>query len=128
MNALLSRAFSALAVLLAGVGLYAVISYAVVRRRSEIGVRMVLGATPRRIVGMIARGHAGLVAAGLALGCVLARIGTRFIASRLFGVEPHDLSALAGAVAILAIVAMIATLAPAFRAARLDPAHTLRSE
>jgi predicted permease len=124
----LSNAFSALALLLAGVGLYSVVAYAVIRRHSEIGVRLALGATKVQIVGLIARGHAGLVMIGLALGCALAGLGSRLVADRLYGVLPHDVSAFASAVAILVIVAMMATLEPALRAARLDPARTLRSE
>jgi predicted permease len=126
MMALLSGAFSALALVLAGLGLYGVISYAVIRRTSEIGVRLTLGATRGRIVGMVMRQHADLVATGLLLGGVLARVAARAISSRLYGVNQQDPSAYAGAMLILVAVGLVAALVPARRASRLDPARTLR--
>jgi putative ABC transport system permease protein len=126
MMALLSGAFSALALVLAGLGLYGVISYAVIRRTSEIGIRLTLGATRGRIVGMVMRQHAGLVATGLLLGGVLARVAARAISSRLYGVNQQDPSAYAGAMLILVAVGLVAALVPARRASRLDPARTLR--
>jgi predicted permease len=128
MLALLSGAFSALALVLAGLGLYGVISYGVIRRTSEIGVRMVLGATRLRIAGMVMRQHVALVGLGLLLGAFLARAAARAIASRLYGVDPQDPSAYAGAMAILVAVGMVAALVPARRASRLDPAQTLRQD
>jgi predicted permease len=124
----LSSAFSALALVLAALGLYGVTSFAVIRRSSEIGVRLVLGATRLRIMGMVLREHVGLVAAGLLVGGVLARLATRAIGSRLYGANPQDLSAYAGAMAILVAVGLVAAFVPARRASRLDPARTLRTD
>jgi len=128
MMALLGGALSGLALMLAAVGLYGVISYAVVRRRSEISLRMVLGATRWRIVGMVGRDHAALLAAGVTLGWLLAQLGSQLVTSRLYGVTAGDPRAYVSAIGSLVAVALIATLLPAWQASRLDPAQTLRSE
>jgi predicted permease len=128
MMALLGGAFSGLALMLAAVGLYGVISYAGLRRRSEIGLRLVLGATRWRVVRMVLRDHAALLVAGVALGWLLAAFGSRLVTSRLYGVSAGDMRAYITAIASLGAVAVVATLVPAWRASRLDPAETLRSE
>jgi predicted permease len=128
MMALLGEAFSGLALMLAAVGLYGVISYAVLRRRSEIGLRLVLGATRWRVVRMVLHDHTALVAAGVALGWLLAAFGSRLVTSRLYGVGAGDTRAYVTAIASLIAVAVVATLVPAWRASRLNPAETLRSE
>ena len=128
MMALLGGAFSGLALMLAAVGLYGVIGYAAVRRRSEIGLRLALGATRPRILGMVLHDHAALLVAGIGLGCLLATFGSRLVASRLYGVSAGDPRAYISAIASLVAVAAVATLVPAWRASRLDPAETLRSE
>src|SRR5262245_6541882 len=125
---MLSGFFGALALLLAALGLYAVISYSVARRRNEIGVRIALGATRARIIRM-ALGEVGrMVVAGVALGILLALAVTRLMATVLYGVAPKDPATLALSAFILAAVAFGAALLPAWRAARLDPMAALREE
>jgi ABC-type antimicrobial peptide transport system permease subunit len=128
MVSMLAGAFAALATLLAAVGLYGVLAYAVARRTRELGVRVALGAAAadlRRLVfGQVGRlvlaGGAVGLAAGLALG--------RAARSLLYGVEAHDPAAVAGAVAALAVVALGAAYLPARRAARVDPTRALRAD
>jgi predicted permease len=126
--AALSGYFGFLAALLAMVGLYGVISYMVVRRRNEIGVRMAMGATRRDIVVMILREAGALLGAGLAIGVVLSIAAAHAARSLLFGLRPGDPVTLAIAVAGLSAVAAAASLLPARRAAALDPMAALREE
>ncbi len=126
--AVVSGFFGALAILLATLGLYGVMSYAVARRRAEIGIRVALGAGRRRVAGMIVREVSVLMVLGLALGIGFAAATTRLISSLLFGVKPLDATTLAGSVALLAIVALGASYLPARRAARVDPMDALREE
>ena len=126
--ATLSGFFGALALLLAVVGLYGTMAYGVVRRRNELGVRIALGATRGRIVGMVT-GEAGrIVAAGVLLGVGLALASTRLLASFLFRVTPTDAATLTGAAGLLALSGLAAALVPAWRAARADPVEALREE
>ncbi|MGA2597471.1 MAG: ABC transporter permease [Bryobacteraceae bacterium] len=126
--ATLSGAFGLLAALLATLGLYGVIAFMVARRRNEIGVRMALGADRGSVVRLILREAGLLLAAGIVVGTVLALWAGRAASSLLFGLKPYDPSTIAGAVALLAIVALLASYAPARRAARLDPMDALREE
>ena len=126
--AALSVFFAALAVLLAAIGLYGTMSYMVARRKTEIGIRLALGAGRGRIAGLIVRETAWLVAIGAAVGLALAVAAGRAAASLLFGVTPGDTATLAAAVAALAAVALAASLLPARRAARLDPTAALREQ
>jgi putative ABC transport system permease protein len=126
--ATLSGFFGILAGILATIGLYGVISYMVAQRRSEIGIRMALGAAPRRIIGMIVREVAVLLGAGLAAGTLITLGAMRVVGELLFGLRPDDPPTLLMAVAILATVSAAATYLPALRAARLDPTEALRSE
>ncbi len=126
--AALSVFFAALAVLLAAIGLYGVMSYSVSRRKTEIGIRLALGAGRGRIAGLIVRETAWLVAIGAALGLGLAVAAGRAAASLLFGVTPGDAATLAAAAAAMAAVALVASLLPARRAARLDPTGALREQ
>jgi putative ABC transport system permease protein len=121
-------AFGLAALLLAGVGVYGVIEGSVTERTREIGVRSALGATPKRIVVLVLAQGAMLTIVGVAIGIGIAASSTRAIASLLFGIEPFDVVTYAGVVAMLLGVAFIACYAPAFRAARIDPAITLRAE
>jgi ABC-type antimicrobial peptide transport system permease subunit len=125
---MLSGFFGALALLLAALGLYGVISYSVARRRNEIGVRMALGATRARIIRLVLGEVGRLVSVGVALGVLLALGATRLVATFLYGVEPNDPAMLALAAFTLAAVAIGAALIPARRAARLDPMVALREE
>ena len=124
----LSAFFGFLAALLAMVGLYGVVSFMVVRRRNEIGVRMALGATRRDIHILVLREAGTLVAAGLGIGIVLA-VGAAYLGrSLLFGLKPSDPLTLIMTSLGLAAVALAASLLPAHRAATLDPVTALRDE
>jgi ABC-type antimicrobial peptide transport system permease subunit len=124
--ALLAGFFGGLGVLLAGLGLYGVTSYAVTRRRIEIGIRMALGAAPGGVVRLILSRVAILVGTGVALGAIAGLWASKFVASLLYGLEPHDpLTFIAGAVTLGAIGAAAGWL-PAWRASRIDPAAVLR--
>ena len=126
--ATLSGFFGALAAVLATVGLYGVMSYTVARRRSEIGVRLALGATRRDVVRLVAGDSAKLVAAGLAAGIALALGATTAASALLFGLKPYDPATMGLAVASLTAVAALASYLPAARAARLEPTEALREE
>jgi len=121
-------AFGVLALILAGVGLYGVVAFAVGERRREIGVRMALGARSRDVVALFVRRGARLAAIGVAAGLLATAVVTRLLAGMLFGITPLDLATLAGASALLAGVALLASAVPASRAARIDPASALRAE
>lgn len=114
--------------LLSTVGLFAVLADAVARRTPEIGIRIALGATPRRIVGAVVGRAAGLVGAGLALGALLAWWGSRFLDAMVYGIAPTDPWSYAAAATILLAVALLASVVPARRAASVPPAEALRAE
>jgi predicted permease len=124
--AMMSGFFGALALLLAGLGLYGIVAQAVTARRTEIGLRMALGAQSAGIVGLIFRRVGVLIAAGLALGLAGSWWAARFVAPLLFQVEARDPITFSGTAAVLALVGMVAAWVPARRAARLDPAMVLR--
>jgi putative ABC transport system permease protein len=126
--ATLSGFFGGLAMLIATIGLYGVISYSVARRRTEIGIRMALGADRAAVVRMIVREAATLLAAGLPLGAALAIAGGHFAATLLYGLRPWDPATLVIATAGLGVVAMLASWIPARRAARLEPTVALRDD
>jgi ABC-type antimicrobial peptide transport system permease subunit len=120
--------FGALALLLASIGLFGLMSYNVSRRTNEIGVRMALGAQPRDVLGLVMRESMILVAIGAVLGIAAALASARLIATQLFGVPPTDLAALGAAIAVMASVSAFAGYLPARRAARVDPMVALRYE
>jgi predicted permease len=124
--ALLATFFGALALLLAALGLYGVTSYAVTRRRAEIGIRMALGAAPRGVVRLVLQRVAWLVAIGVLAGAGISAWASQFVASLLYGLQPRDPFTLVGAAAILAIVGALAGWIPAHRASRIDPVEVLR--
>jgi len=126
MVAMLSGFFGALALLLAGLGLYGVMTYAVSRRRTEIGIRMALGATPSASVRFVLQRVIVLVMIGVMLGASLSLWAARFAAPLVFGVQPRDPATLAGAAAVLAAIGALAGWLPARRASRIDPAQVLR--
>jgi putative ABC transport system permease protein len=121
-------AFGFAALLLAGVGVYGVIEGSVTERTREIGVRSALGATPARLAALVVGQGLGLTAIGIVLGVLAAAGATQAIASLLFGIEPFDPATYLGVVALLLGVAFVACYAPAARAARVDPAITLRAD
>jgi predicted permease len=128
MVAWLSVAFGALATLLAAIGLYGVMSYAVARRTREIGIRMALGAEPSGVLWLILSEVALLSAVGVLTGLLTAFFAARRVESQLFGLTPMDPITLGSAVALLLTVALLAGFVPARRATRIDPLLALRTE
>ena len=124
---LLVGAFAGLALVLSVVGIYGVISYGVVQRTKELGVRVALGAQRRDIVRMILRDGTLLAAAGILLGSLAALWVTRFLRSLLFGIETNDAATYVVAALLLGGVALIASYIPARRATRVDPLVALRA-
>jgi predicted permease len=120
--------FSTLALVLAAIGLYGVISYSVVQRTQEIGIRMAIGAQRGDVLQLILRGGLRLVAIGVAAGLVGAWVLTRILGSLLFGVTAHDPLVFAVDAGLLFLVAAAACLIPALRATRVDPLVALRTE
>jgi putative ABC transport system permease protein len=120
--------FGVLALALASVGIYGVISYAVSLRTREFGIRMALGARKRDVLGMILRQSLALTATGLIVGFAASLAPTRLLASLLFEVSPTDLATSAAVTALLAAVAIAASLIPARRAMAVDPTAALRDE
>jgi ABC-type antimicrobial peptide transport system permease subunit len=118
--------FASVAVILAAIGLYGVLAYAVVQRRREIGIRMALGATTGNIIQMIVLGVCKLVLFGLGIGAVGALLGSAALKSFLFGVSGSDPYVLGTVVTGVAIVAIVATYVPAVRASKVDPVVSLR--
>jgi len=120
--------FAAVAVLLSAVGLYGLLSYIVVQRTLEIGLRIALGAPRRNVLGMILRRGLWLAGVGLAIGILCSLAMTRFVSGLLFGVKPFDPLTFIGVSLVLLFVALVASSAPAYRAANLDPMKTLREQ
>jgi ABC-type antimicrobial peptide transport system permease subunit len=124
----LTSLFGILALILASVGLYGVMSYFVVRRTSEIGIRMALGATRPSVVAMVMRGALWQVLVGLGLGIPAALYAGYLMQSLLYGVTSYDPYAIAGATVVLGLCAALAGFIPARRAASIDPMRALRTE
>jgi predicted permease len=120
--------FGALAVLLASVGLYGVMSYAVARRTKELGVRMALGATAGDVLGQILREGIALVVAGVLVGLLAAYGATNLLASFLYGVSPRDVVSFTAVPGLLVLVGVLACYLPARRATRVDPMTALRHQ
>ena len=126
--ALLSGAFGVLATLLAALGLYGVVGYAVSRRTAEIGVRIALGAFPGDVLRMVLWEAAEIVSLGIVIGAAAAFGLGRFVQSQLFGIEAGNPLILASAVILLGIVTVAAAFVPAWRASHIDPINALRYE
>jgi putative ABC transport system permease protein len=120
--------FAALALIMACTGVYGVLSHVVVLRRREIGIRMALGARPADVQGLVVREALILALGGAGIGIAGALAGSRILASLLYQVDPRDPLTLAGTAALLVVLACGASLAPAWRASRQNPAETLRAE
>lgn len=124
----LTMLFGALALLLAAVGLYGVTAYSVVRRTSEIGIRMALGAARSSVVAMIMQGAVIQTGLGLAIGIPVALLCVRFVKSQLYEISSADANVMIGAIITLGVAACIAGIIPARRAASTDPVQALRTE
>jgi predicted permease len=124
--AMMSGFFGGLALLLAGLGLYGITSYAVSRRRTELGIRMALGAGPTGVVAVVLRRVAILVGAGVIAGIIASWLLARFVATLLYGLQPHDPVTLATAALVLMGIGALAGWIPARRASHIDPARVLR--
>jgi predicted permease len=124
----LATAFGVLALLLASIGLYGVMTYAITRRTGEIGLRVALGARQGQVVRMVLFDALRLVAVGILVGLPLALASTRLLRTQLHGVPAIDPVSLAAAIAVLAMSAVIAVLLPAIRASRVSPIVALRAE
>jgi ABC-type antimicrobial peptide transport system permease subunit len=120
--------FAGLALLLAAIGTYGVLSYMVAERRREIGIRMALGADQGSVLGQVMKQGLVLTAIGVAAGLAGAFALNRVIASMLFGVEPTDPTTMVAVVATITLVAAIACWLPAWRASRVDPNIVLRDD
>ena len=121
-------AFAAVALLLAMAGVYGVMAYVVNRRTGELGLRMALGCAPGGVVRLVLVRAMALAAAGLAAGLALSVAAARVLATLLPGVRPTDARGYASAALAIALVTLVAAIAPAWRAARIDPAVALRGE
>ena len=128
LNATLLAAFAALALLLAVVGIYGVVSYSVAQRRQEIGVRVALGAQPSDVFRLVVRQGALLATAGAAIGLVASFLLTPVLRSWLYEIEPGDPLTFAGVAALLIAIALLATMVPARRATKVDPVLAMRAE
>jgi ABC-type antimicrobial peptide transport system permease subunit len=128
MMARLSGFFGVLAAVLVVVGLHGVLSYFLARRRSEIGIRMALGASRGRVVAAMLRSASLMLVVGLVAGTLLALLAIREASTLLFGLKPWDPVTLVGAAALLAVVTMMASLVPSMRAAKVNPIESLRAE
>jgi hypothetical protein len=126
--ALVSAFFGGLALLLAAVGLYGVVSHAVRARQKEIGLRIALGATPSSILGIVFKSVGMLIAAGLALGLMGSLWAARFLEALLFQLGPRDPATFAGGAVVLVAVGTVAAWLPARRAGRIDPVAALRTD
>jgi putative ABC transport system permease protein len=123
-----SSFFGAAAVMLACMGVFAVLSYGVARRTAEIGVRMAVGATRADVIRLIVSESIAPLAGGVLLGVLLALAASRLVAARLYQVAPNDPATIGGAIAIIATVALLAAYLPARRASSIPPMFALRSE
>jgi putative ABC transport system permease protein len=124
----LFSAFAILGLTLAAAGIYSVLSFHVLSRTQELGVRMALGAPRRHVLGLMLLTGGRLVAAGLILGTVVSLAATRLLRSQLFGIEPSDPMSYVGVALVLSAVAFAACYVPARRAASVDPIVALRQE
>jgi predicted permease len=126
--AVLSGSLSALALVLASIGVYGVVSYTVTRRRREVGIRMALGASPRAVQALVLRQTLRPVGVGVVLGVLAAAASSQLLERGLFGISPFDPVAFAAAALFMLGVAMMATVVPTWNAMRVDPVNALRHD
>jgi hypothetical protein len=124
----LSAIFGCFAALLAGIGLYGALDFAVKSRTREIGIRVALGAAPLRVVLLLSAQTLSLVAAGIGSGVVIYAASARWMSQVLYGLAPSDPMAIGSALLFTAVIAFLATVSPIWRAVRVDPASALRHE
>jgi ABC-type antimicrobial peptide transport system permease subunit len=124
----LTTIFGGLALLLAAIGLYGLMSYTVATRMHEIGVRLALGARPARVLGMVLTRAMRMVVLGIAIGLPIAWLSSRLVRSLIFGLEPTDAATIAASVVLLLMVGFGAAALPARRAAKLDPVSAIHVE
>jgi putative ABC transport system permease protein len=127
-RAILIAAFAALALVLAMLGLFGVLAYAVQKRWREFGVRMALGARPQAVIALIMRGAARVLVPGVVVGAILALVVGQLLGAMLFGVRPFDAPTFTLVLIVLAATAAASVVGPAFRATRVDPVGALRSD
>jgi putative ABC transport system permease protein len=120
--------FAGIALILATIGLYGLLSYMVVQRTLEIGLRMALGAQRTDVLGLIVRRGLALALIGVAAGVVIAVVMTRLLAGMLYGIRPTDPLTFAATAVVFLLVSIVASSMPAYRAARMDPMKTLREQ
>ena len=126
--AALTASFGVLALVLASVGVYGVMAYSVAQRTSEIGIRMALGALPREVLTMVLREATWIALVGITCGIGATLLSTRLVTSLLYGLHPNDTVILATSALLLAVVGLVASWAPARRAAAVEPMQALRHE
>jgi predicted permease len=124
----LAGGFGALALLLAAIGMYGVISYSVARRTNEMGVRLALGASPAGVAGVVLRDALATIVLGLVFGIALGLPLLRLTQRLVYGLSPHDPATLAASSGLLLFVGVLAALVPAIRASRIDPIEAIRAE
>jgi ABC-type antimicrobial peptide transport system permease subunit len=124
----LTSGFGTLALVLASVGIYGLMAYSVAQRTNEIGIRLALGASPRRVLTMVLSEASWLATAGVAAGVGASLLLNRLVKSMLYGIAPYDPATLSGALLLLLTVALAASWIPARRAARVQPVEALRRD
>jgi ABC-type antimicrobial peptide transport system permease subunit len=120
--------FAAIALVLAAIGLYGLLSYMVVQRTLEIGLRMALGAQRADVLGMIVRRGLSLSIIGAGVGVAISVLISRLLSGLLYGIRPTDPVTFAATTVLLILVGTVASCVPAYRAARMDPMKTLREQ